>query len=480
METQLPPELAREQFASEEEWKAAVQEWQAKQPPTISPSPVQQVMRRRAAAEGQPEALVQNVDALIEQQGAASEEAAAPSRPVPKPQPVAGKAPLEEGQKFPGRYAIRPEGKELVKSPEVLDKEEAATTAPKEAPPMVEMPSSPQTQAAEVQLKRLEDEMMSLAAPSMQDPKEAYDKAMGNASAQARQDIAKAIALRDNMKNDLEKRELTESIINAIGLIVSGMYGQAKGIDMGGVKLAKTDWEKKYDRANDELRTNIIAAEKNLDVTEKDAVRQAGFAKDANERARQLWDVGYREKQLKLQQERVRIEGVKAEARAKSEEEKARKAVAIAQSRNDKDTAQKERQRLTLVNNINRSVKDLGMAYSAKGDKEARIDSAVNNLRALNDEYFNMTGKYMYNPNTLETKESEGFMGFFKSEERPSPTSIKRADGVSPGAASTEAAPAAAAAPALGPNEELRKTKDGRKIVYDMSTNPPTAVREIK
>lgn len=81
-------------------------------------------------------------------------------------------------------------------------------------------------------------------------------------SKQLTQDMAAAQATANQANSSLEKRELVEKLTNALGLIVSGMYGEKTGLDMSGVKFDKTDWAKRLDGVRDDLRlttTNLMA-----------------------------------------------------------------------------------------------------------------------------------------------------------------------------------------------------------------------------
>lgn len=55
----------------------------------------------------------------------------------------------------------------------------------------------------------------------------------------------------------IERRELIETITNAIGSVVAGMYGMKHGLDLSGAKFNKTDWNAKLDMLNKQLQQNI-------------------------------------------------------------------------------------------------------------------------------------------------------------------------------------------------------------------------------
>lgn len=483
----LPPELARENFASEEEWKQAVANFQAKQQQPSSA--VQQVMARRNLASGSPDALLAEVDKNIQQQAVAGEDGAAPATspqgerlplgsipgPVVSDQPETDKRRamarevLQKQREYTGApaapvtppekkaFPTPPEGQELVRAPK---EEEAAPEAP-----IVEAPTTSQIQAMEAQIAKEEGTLGALPKAVFEDPKAAYDKAMGSASQQFKSDLNRAVAIYEGAKKDLAKREMLEGIINAIGLIVSGLYGQAQGIDMSGVKTAKTDWEKKFDRAHEELRTAMSLAEKNVESSEKEAVRQAGFAKDANARAKDIWEMGIQEQRLQLQNRRLEVENLKAAERLKQEEKKAKIQEAKAIADKNKEEQQKARERRALINKVNNARNQLGYAYGAKQGKDEKIDAAVGALQNLNEEYMTLTGAYLYDPKSLETRVEEGT--FWDTIVRPTPDSIKKMEGAPAevGGAGPESAPAPAAPEVkrpLPPGYTLRPGTSGK------------------
>lgn len=59
-------------------------------------------------------------------------------------------------------------------------------------------------------------------------------------------------------RSDIERRELAENMGNALAQIGAGITGMKTGIDMvSGLQFSKTDWNKRYEQALEELRTNL-------------------------------------------------------------------------------------------------------------------------------------------------------------------------------------------------------------------------------
>ena len=60
-----------------------------------------------------------------------------------------------------------------------------------------------------------------------------------------------------NEKDSIKSRQLWETIVNAVGMIASGMYGLKTGTNMGGTKFSSTDWSKELDGARADLENSI-------------------------------------------------------------------------------------------------------------------------------------------------------------------------------------------------------------------------------
>ena len=58
-------------------------------------------------------------------------------------------------------------------------------------------------------------------------------------------------------KDSLAKRELMEKLVNGLGMLFAGLYGQKHGIDMSGTKFDKTDWAEKYRGAREDLVAGV-------------------------------------------------------------------------------------------------------------------------------------------------------------------------------------------------------------------------------
>jgi hypothetical protein len=88
----------------------------------------------------------------------------------------------------------------------------------------------------------------------------------------------------DSMKNDLKDiynraveqnrwGEVAEKVGQALTQLGAGYYGLKSGVDMSGLKFAQTDWEKRYDRLLDELRTGIGDVEESRKAEERGTER---------------------------------------------------------------------------------------------------------------------------------------------------------------------------------------------------------------
>lgn len=118
--------------------------------------------------------------------------------------------------------------------------------------------------------------------------KEAYDELKlpdqsGDYAAvkdQLAKDINAANELYEQTKDQTASRELWDSIIQGVGHIAAGVYGQKTGLDLSGVKFNQTDWDKKRDLAQSELRTAIDNARQKAALSKDQIERAYGTAKD--------------------------------------------------------------------------------------------------------------------------------------------------------------------------------------------------------
>jgi hypothetical protein len=76
-------------------------------------------------------------------------------------------------------------------------------------------------------------------------------------SNQLKSDVLEATAAANVASSSIEKRELMETITNAIGQIATGMYGMETGLDLSGAQFHKTDWNAKLDRIRANLKDNV-------------------------------------------------------------------------------------------------------------------------------------------------------------------------------------------------------------------------------
>lgn len=91
---------------------------------------------------------------------------------------------------------------------------------------------------------------------------------------QFKADVLDATAAANVASSSVEKRELIETITNAIGQIASGMYGMKHGLDLSGAKFNKTDWNAKLEMIQRNLKDSVqrLSDEQQLDqaaLTEK-------------------------------------------------------------------------------------------------------------------------------------------------------------------------------------------------------------------
>ena len=102
-----------------------------------------------------------------------------------------------------------------------------------------------------------------------------------------------------NAKSDIERKELAETLGHAFAQFGAGLQGLKSGIDMTtGLKFNKTDWNKRYEQALDELKTNLT------DLREK---RQEVKATGLEERreAERMGERGLRAEATGLEQRRT-------------------------------------------------------------------------------------------------------------------------------------------------------------------------------
>lgn len=124
--------------------------------------------------------------------------------------------------------------------------------------------------------------------PSSEKYKEAYnalklpDQAGEYAAMQGElaKDINAANDIYAQTKDQVAAREMWDGIIKGIGHIAAGVYGQNTGLDLSGVKFDQTDWDKKRELAQGELRDSINNARMKNAISKDQIDRSYSRAKD--------------------------------------------------------------------------------------------------------------------------------------------------------------------------------------------------------
>ncbi len=78
--------------------------------------------------------------------------------------------------------------------------------------------------------------------------------------------IEDLVAMNNLSNNALEKKELTEKIAQAVGLITGGIVGLNTGLDMGGLKFNSTDWEREANKVRNNFQTKLGAMKEKYGV----------------------------------------------------------------------------------------------------------------------------------------------------------------------------------------------------------------------
>lgn len=209
-------------------------------------------------------------------------------------------------------------------------------------------------------------------------------------------------------KDSVARQELAEKMGHALAQLGAGMQGIKTGVDMtSGLKFDKTDWNKRYETALDELKANLTdLREKRQEarLTSQEAMRQAeseterGMSlatqeqirgEDRTERAKEKKDqlalrkedLAFRDKESKLQRgwEQKKLEDTLALKKEEVESRSLRE--------QDKRTWQTQQNELKRQNDLQIAkigAMSKGAAADAKGDKKdlAEISRAQNNLVA--------------------------------------------------------------------------------------------------
>jgi len=66
--------------------------------------------------------------------------------------------------------------------------------------------------------------------------------------------LDKLVAAKESDTASVKKKETISNLIDALGMIAAGMYGQAKGLDMSGTKITPTSFEREYADVKDKYK----------------------------------------------------------------------------------------------------------------------------------------------------------------------------------------------------------------------------------
>lgn len=225
-------------------------------------------------------------------------------------------------------------------------------------------------------------------------------------------EIDSAMALHNTATDKLEKRELMETIMHGIGLIVAGMHGVKTGQDMSGVKFTPTDWARKAAAQQSQLQNMLTAAKEKYKVDEDTLNRErANILQNKEDANRQYADL-YR---------KWEHQGMVARDRTNYEQEERNyqdmlkrfdiEMAARAEKASDKpdmqiDALAKERE--TEIDNLKKQWR-VGAAQIAKLKGDAQ-DAKLEELKMLDETITAQTGLSML-PNAKLYEEPKQFMG---------------------------------------------------------------------
>jgi len=99
-------------------------------------------------------------------------------------------------------------------------------------------------------------------------------------------------------KEDIDRREMIESIANAVGKVGAGMAGNKAGVDMSQTKFESRDWDKKRDRAFQEHLADLERTGAERRETVESGRQREAVAIDL---AKLETDTAYRNEMLKLE-----------------------------------------------------------------------------------------------------------------------------------------------------------------------------------
>lgn len=247
-------------------------------------------------------------------------------------------------------------------------------------------------------------------------------------------------------KDQQAKQQLWEGLISGLGAIASGMYGLKHGIDMSGVKFDRTNWDEKAKAAREDWIAGRMAAEKDYELSKSIIDQKRKGKLDNWEINQKLYENAAREAQrrdemsyksaglgLEAQKLGAQIENWKDEAATR----KAELMIKLKESGGDK----------TLQKIIMDKIDDFDKTLAAYGKNED--DLSLQTLKRLNGEINKLTGA----PLVPESSFEGGWIG------GPEAADIEKAR-----------TPSLTSAPAVGNNEIVRVTKDGRKAVFDATS----------
>ena len=129
------------------------------------------------------------------------------------------------------------------------------------------------------------------------DPKE-FDKRATELDKELKQKIGEAYGVYQTSKDEVASKEMWEGIIHGIAHLAAGLVGHQTGLNLGGLKFDKKDWDRRRDQIARELESSKADAYRQMDAKQRaNAERRAGAMRNFQIRQAEL-DEAHRKARL--------------------------------------------------------------------------------------------------------------------------------------------------------------------------------------
>lgn len=98
-------------------------------------------------------------------------------------------------------------------------------------------------------------------------------------------------------REGVEKRELAQQLVQAVGLMAAGAYGLKTGLDLSGVKFNSTDWQQKYAQLQQDLNNKLSVAKEKYGVDMDALGKERQRLMEAKDEKRAVYQMAFQKAQ---------------------------------------------------------------------------------------------------------------------------------------------------------------------------------------